>query len=89
MNKPSAYVDSLLENLGLERRRAFFGTLVAGAALVTVGVMVGAGIGLMVAPSSGRRLRQDFGDRLDQLKNRFVTDARRREGILNATTGTT
>jgi gas vesicle protein len=88
MNKPSAYVDSLLTYAGLERRRAFFGTLVAGAALVTVGVMVGAGIGLMLAPSSGRRLRQDVGDRLDQFRNRFVSEANR-QGILNATTGTT
>jgi gas vesicle protein len=84
MKKPLDYVDSLLDLVRLERRRSFAEALLPGAALIVFGVAVGAGVGLMLAPSSGRRLRQDVGERLDQIKNRVAGEARR-HGVVNAT----
>jgi hypothetical protein len=87
MKKPIWYLDAFLGLMGLARRRRreeFFEVAVPAAALLGIGIAVGTGVGLMLAPSSGRRLRQDFGDRLDQIKNRVSGEARRR-GVLNAT----
>jgi gas vesicle protein len=38
--------------------------------LLALGAAVGAGIGLAFAPSSGRRLREDVGGRLDPIRDR-------------------
>ncbi len=85
MKKPLDYVDPLLQLVRLERRRSLAEAWLPAAALVVFGVAVGAGVGLMLAPSSGRRLRQDVGDRLGQIKNRVAGEARR-HGVVNATT---
>jgi hypothetical protein len=54
----------LLEMLGLESERStgswLFGTLTAFG----IGMLVGAGVGLMLAPKSGSGLREDLRDRL-------------------------
>ncbi len=84
MKKPFDYVDSFLGLVGLERRRSFFEAILPAATLVAFGAAVGAGVGLILAPTSGRRLRQDVGDRLDQIKNRVAGEGRR-QGVVNAT----
>ena len=82
MNKSFLNFDSLLGYVGMaRRRRALVDTLLPAAGLVALGAVFGAGLGLMLAPSSGSRLRQDVGDRLDRIKNRVTG----RPGILNAT----
>jgi hypothetical protein len=56
--------DQLLEMLGLESKRStgswLFGTLAAFG----VGMLVGAGVGLMLAPKAGAGLREDLRERL-------------------------
>lgn len=56
--------DQVLEMLGLETKRSsgswLFGTLTAFG----VGMLVGAGVGLMLAPKAGAGLREDLRDRL-------------------------
>jgi hypothetical protein len=84
MKKPLVYFDSFLDTVGLVRRRSIPGDLLAAGALVAFGAAIGMGVGLMLAPSSGRRLRQDMGDRFDQLRNRVAGEARR-HGVVNAT----
>lgn len=76
-------IEDVLDLIGLERRRSFFGMLVPAVGLVALGAAIGAGIGLAFAPSSGRRLRQEMGDRLDQLRERIKNEAQK-GGVLNS-----
>ncbi len=56
--------DDFLNLLGLETRRNAVDYMVPALALFGVGVVVGTGIGLLVAPRPGRELRQDLAQRL-------------------------
>ena len=58
--------DDLLNALGLETRRSTGESLLTGFALFGVGLLVGAGVGLLVAPSTGRELRSDINKRLQE-----------------------
>lgn len=77
-------MDDVLDIVGLQRRRSAIGALLVGGGLVAIGAAVGAGVGLMFAPSSGRRLRQDMSERLDQMREKMKVEARK-QGLLNAT----
>src|SRR6185503_8651088 len=67
--------DDLLEYLGLESRRSTAETILPAVAMFGVGLLVGAGIGLMLAPKSGADLRSDLRERFtggpDQLAGQF------------------
>lgn len=56
--------DDLLGLLGLETKSSTGSWLAGALATFGVGVLVGAGIGLMLAPKPGRELREDLRDRL-------------------------
>lgn len=56
--------DDVLEHLGLQRRRTAADWLLPGLGLFGLGVIVGAGLGLMLAPKPGSELRQDLKERL-------------------------
>ena len=58
--------DDLLNVFGLETRRTPVDYLVPALALFGVGVLVGTGVGLLVAPRPGKELRQDIAHRLQQ-----------------------
>jgi len=77
-------IDDILDLVGLERRRSFMGAALPAIGFVALGAALGAGIGLMLAPSSGRRLRQEVGDRFDQIRERVKSEAQK-QGIVNAT----
>lgn len=77
-------IDDVLDLVGLQRRRSAIGAILPALGLVAFGAAVGAGVGLMFAPSSGRRLRQDMGERLDQMREKMKVEARK-QGLLNAT----
>jgi hypothetical protein len=77
-------IDDILDLVGLRRRRAAR-TLLSAVALIALGAGFGAGAGLLLAPSSGRRLRQDVGDRLDQFRERVKGEAQKRGIAVNAT----
>jgi hypothetical protein len=49
--------DELLKRLGLEERSAT-GDVFSGLSLFAVGVLVGAGLGMMFAPKRGNEMRQ-------------------------------
>jgi hypothetical protein len=55
--------DDLLETLGLQRRGNSDWVVPAVTAL-GVGLLVGAGLGLLLAPKSGNELREDLRERL-------------------------
>src|SRR5690349_18016747 len=57
--------DDLLNVLGLETRRTAVDYLVPGLTLFGVGLLVGTGVGLLVAPRTGKELREDLAKRLE------------------------
>ena len=62
--------DDVLQLLGLTQRRSFLGTILPAFGLIAAGAVIGAGVGLAFAPSSGQRFRQDVSGKLDQLRDR-------------------
>ncbi|MBL9038455.1 MAG: YtxH domain-containing protein [Archangium sp.] len=56
--------DDLLEAVGLESRRSTAERMVPALALFGAGVLVGVGLGLLLAPKAGRELRSDVRQRL-------------------------
>ena len=67
-NLKGVTVDDVLYYLGLERRTS----AVPKFLLLGVGVLVGAGVGLMLAPRSGRELRHQIGDRFGDLRTKIA-----------------
>jgi hypothetical protein len=61
---PDVDKDDVLELLGVESRRSAGDKLVPALALFGAGVLVGVGLGLMLAPKPGRELRDDLRSRL-------------------------
>jgi YtxH-like protein len=55
--------DDVLELIGLERRRGAMDALLPALGLFGLGVLVGAGVGLLLAPKSGAELRGDLKER--------------------------
>jgi gas vesicle protein len=56
--------DEILGLLGLETKSSTGAWLAGALGTFGVGLLVGAGIGLMLAPKPGRELREDIRDRL-------------------------
>lgn len=64
-------VDDALRVVGLARRRSALMYLVpAAVGFLVIGGMVGMGIGLTLAPTSGRRLRRTLEERVSSLRDR-------------------
>jgi hypothetical protein len=84
MKKVFGYdIDDVLKLAGLERKTTLLGSLLPSMGLLVIGAAVGAGIGLAFAPSSGQRLRQGVGAKLDQLRDRAKGETHRPD-TLNA-----
>lgn len=60
--------DDILDLLGLEHKRTTVDWALPAVGIFAVGVLVGAGIGLLFAPKTGTQLREDLGNRMS---NRF------------------
>ncbi len=58
--------ERMLEMIGLERRRNAAQRVLPIVALFGVGIVVGVGVGMMVAPRTGRELRQELKGRFQQ-----------------------
>jgi len=67
-NLPST--DEIVRALGLQARRSNGSDLIPSVALFGAGVLVGAGLALLFAPSSGRELREELGERAAELRDR-------------------
>ncbi|MBI3180807.1 MAG: YtxH domain-containing protein [Myxococcales bacterium] len=67
--------DDVLALLGLERKRGAADWILPAIGFFGVGMLVGAGLGLMLAPKSGLELREDIRARLqggpDQMAGGF------------------
>jgi hypothetical protein len=78
-------IGDMLDFVRLERRRSLVQSILPALGFLALGLAVGGGAGLMLAPWSGRRLRQEVGGRIDQIRERMKND-RRNQGTLDATT---
>ncbi len=58
--------DDLLEMVGLEARRTSGDKLLPGLAMFGAGMLLGVGLGLMLAPKPGAALREDLKSHLGQ-----------------------
>jgi len=65
---PSA--EDLIRALGMRTHRTNGGDLVPSVALFGAGLLVGAGLALLFAPTSGRELRDEIGERAADLRDR-------------------
>lgn len=61
---PDVDRDDLLDLIGLEVQRSTSERLVPALAIFGAGVLVGVGLGLMLAPKAGSELRDDLRERL-------------------------
>lgn len=71
-NLPSA--EALLHAIGLQRARNG-NDLLGGVAVFGAGMLVGAGLALLFAPSSGAEVREQLGSRLDDIRERTAQAA--------------
>ena len=62
--------DDLLKSVGLQQYQSAAWTAIPGVALFGLGVLVGAGIGILFAPRPGHELREDLMDRVGAMKSR-------------------
>lgn len=63
--------DDMLGYLGLQKKRTFADYVVPGLGFFAAGIAAGAGIGLLLAPTSGRELRQQIGVKYQDARNRL------------------
>lgn len=57
--------DDVLAHVGLQQRQSESSWIIPAVTMLGVGVLIGAGLGLMLAPRSGRELRGSIRKRLD------------------------
>jgi len=79
-NLPAA--DDIIRALGLQglQRRNSGTDMVPSLALFGAGLLVGAGLALLLAPTSGRELREEITERASELRDRVGTAANEYEG---------
>lgn len=74
--------DELLNLIGLETRKDTTDVLLPAVGAFTVGVLLGVGIGLMLAPKPGNELRSDLRNRFQSGQDSLTgTGASRTENV--------
>jgi hypothetical protein len=69
-NLPST--EEIIRALGLQAQRSHSSDIVPSVALFGAGLLVGAGLALLFAPSSGRELRDEIGERASELRDKVA-----------------
>jgi hypothetical protein len=69
-NLPSA--EELLRAIGLQRARGNGSDLLGGMAVFGAGMLVGAGLALLFAPSTGAEMREQLGSKLEEVRDRVA-----------------
>lgn len=68
--------DQILELLGLDSETSTTSSIVWSMGLVAIGAIAGAGVALLLAPQSGRELRETVGRKFTSAADDVVTSAR-------------
>jgi len=63
--------NDILGSVGLERRRSAMDKLLPALGWVGVGTVIGAGVALLLAPSTGKELRQKVSQQIGEAKTRL------------------
>src|SRR6185503_3051362 len=71
--------DDVLHLARLERRRSGLARFGAVTGMLGLGLLVGAGLGLLLAPTSGREARRAVSGRVGDLRHRAMEKVRRGE----------
>jgi hypothetical protein len=83
--------EQMIGALGLDRQHTTGDMIVPALAIFGAGLLVGAGLGLLLAPKSGQELRADLATGVDDLKHRgteLIEDTRHKvEAQLGLTPG--
>jgi hypothetical protein len=69
--------DDLLRMVGLETRRSAADYLMPALGLFGAGLVVGAGLGLLLAPKSGREIRGELTERMQEVRERANAEKER------------
>jgi hypothetical protein len=64
-------VNDVLDTLGLQKQRSVFAYIVPAVGILGAGILVGAGLGLLFAPSSGKSLRHEAESKVNDIKERI------------------
>ena len=67
--------EDIIRALGLHQRRYASSELAPSLALFGAGLLVGAGLALLLAPTTGRELREEITDRASELRDRVSSTA--------------
>lgn len=67
--------DDVLGVVGLETRKGMMDYVWPAVGILAAGVVIGAGLGLLFAPKSGRELRADIGTQAGALKEKVARQA--------------
>ncbi len=73
--------ERIIHQLGLDRQITTMDTVLPALGIFSAGLLVGVGIGLMIAPKSGRELRSDINRNVHEFSDRtqhMVQDAANR-----------
>ena len=62
--------DDLLDAMGLQRKTSVGEQILMTVGIFGAGLLVGAGLGILFAPKSGRELRSDIGNRVGDVTQR-------------------
>lgn len=71
--------DDVLASMGLQTRRSAASYFVMPLAMLGVGMLTGAGLGLLFAPRPGRETRQQIGETASNVANKLRDKLRRGE----------
>jgi len=82
MNLKDVNTSSMLEKLGLERKRTTPTLVLRTFGLLAMGIVSGLGLGLLLAPREGREWRRDVGRRI---KARAARVAGRAHEVIEST----
>ena len=63
--------DDILRSIGLETRRTPADYVLPALGIFGAGLIVGAGLGLLLAPKSGRQLRGELRERAEHLREKL------------------
>jgi hypothetical protein len=67
--------DDILSALGLARQSSPIDAVIPTALAFVAGLAAGAGVALLLAPKSGREVRQDISNKASELTGRLTTSA--------------
>lgn len=67
----SLSMNDVLGTIGLERKPSSLAQILPAAGLITISAAVGAGIALLLAPTSGTKLRARLSDGIDDAKHKL------------------